>query len=69
MWKQTKWELTKGEDTFEVLDDIFERALAGEMGAVAELTVLGGTATILDSYIVRGARFEGGRRPRGNDVQ
>ncbi|MFF3208322.1 hypothetical protein [Streptomyces sp. NPDC002962] len=53
VWKQT-WELTKGEDTFEVLDDIFERALAGEMGAVAELTVLGGTAAILDSYIIRG---------------
>ncbi|MGW1259991.1 hypothetical protein ACWD5Q_33675 [Streptomyces sp. NPDC002513] len=52
VWKQP-WELTKGEDTFEVLDDILERAVAGETGAVAELTVLGGTAAILDGYITR----------------
>ncbi|MGW4349014.1 hypothetical protein ACWEL8_28635 [Streptomyces sp. NPDC004690] len=52
VWKQP-WKLTKGDDAFEVLDDILKRALAGEEGAVAELTVLGGTAAILDGYITR----------------
>ncbi|MEU1782129.1 hypothetical protein ABZ545_21965 [Streptomyces abikoensis] len=52
VWKQP-WELTKGDDAFGVLDDVLERALGGEEGAVAELTVLGGTAAILDGYITR----------------
>jgi hypothetical protein len=52
VWKRA-WELTKGDDVFEVLDDVLRRALAGEAGAVAELTVLGGTAAILDGYITR----------------
>ncbi|MGW4034557.1 hypothetical protein ACWEFL_35560 [Streptomyces sp. NPDC004838] len=52
VWKQP-WELTKGDDVFGVLDDILKRALAGEEGAVAQLTVLGGTAAILDGYITR----------------
>ncbi|MFH9605464.1 hypothetical protein ACH4MK_32800 [Streptomyces rochei] len=52
VWKQP-WELTEGDDAFGVLDDILERALAGGEDAVAELTVLGGTAAILDGYITR----------------
>ncbi len=36
-----------------MLDDILARALDGDAGAVAELTVLGGTAAILDGYITR----------------
>jgi hypothetical protein len=52
VWKRA-WELTKGDDVFEVLDDVLARALAGEDDAVAELTVLGGTAAILDGYITR----------------
>ncbi|WAZ24385.1 hypothetical protein STRCI_005799 [Streptomyces cinnabarinus] len=52
VWKKP-WELTKGDDVFEVLDDILARALDGDAGAVAELTVLGGTAAILDGYITR----------------
>ncbi|MEU3411296.1 hypothetical protein ABZ760_08490 [Streptomyces sp. NPDC006658] len=52
VWKQP-WELTQGDDAFGVLDDILKRALAGEEDAVAELTVLGGTAAILDGYITR----------------
>ncbi|MEV5010905.1 hypothetical protein [Streptomyces sp. NPDC055692] len=52
VWKQP-WELTKGDDAFEVLDGILKRALAGEESAVAELTVLGGTAAVLDGYITR----------------
>jgi hypothetical protein len=52
VWKQP-WTLTKGSDASEVLDDVLDRALAGEPGAVAELTVLGGTAAILDGYITR----------------
>ncbi|WP_405763934.1 hypothetical protein OHU34_43530 [Streptomyces sp. NBC_00080] len=52
VWKQP-WELTNGDDAFGVLDDILERALGGKEGAVAELTVLGGTAAILDGYITR----------------
>ncbi|MGJ3557988.1 hypothetical protein ACR6C2_00025 [Streptomyces sp. INA 01156] len=52
VWKQP-WELTKGDDVFGVLDDVLARALAGEDDAVAELTVLGGTAALLDGYITR----------------
>lgn len=52
VWKRA-WELTKGDDVFEVLDDVLGRALAGEAAAVAELTVLGGTAAVLDGYITR----------------
>ncbi|MEW2077118.1 MULTISPECIES: hypothetical protein [unclassified Streptomyces] len=52
VWKQP-WTLTKGSNALEVLDDVLDRALAGETGAVAELTVLGGTAAILDGYIAR----------------
>lgn len=52
VWKQP-WELTQGDDVFGVLDDVLARALAGEDDAVAELTVLGGTAAILDGYITR----------------
>ncbi|MDX3186624.1 hypothetical protein ABZ516_32570 [Streptomyces sp. NPDC019826] len=52
VWKQP-WELTLGGEGAEVLDDILGRALADEAGAVAELTVLGGTAAILDGYITR----------------
>ncbi len=52
VWKQ-QWNLTRGSGVSEVLDEILGRALAGEAGAVAELTVLGGTAAILDGYITR----------------
>ncbi|WP_405504661.1 hypothetical protein [Streptomyces anulatus] len=52
VWKQP-WALTQGGEPSEVLDDVLDRALAGEAGAVAELTVLGGTAAILDGYITR----------------
>ncbi|MGV9503916.1 hypothetical protein ACWDQ0_37220 [Streptomyces sp. NPDC003642] len=52
VWKQP-WTLTRGSDASEVLDDVLDRALAGETVAVAELTVLGGTAAILDGYITR----------------
>ncbi|MFE7034573.1 hypothetical protein ACFU9Y_30110, partial [Streptomyces sp. NPDC057621] len=52
VWKQP-WKLTEGSEVSEVLDGILDRALAGEAGAVAELTVLGGTAAILDGYITR----------------
>ncbi|MDL5198607.1 hypothetical protein [Streptomyces sp. ALI-76-A] len=52
VWKQP-WNLTRGSEVSEVLDDILDRALAGEASAVAELTVLGGTAAILDGYITR----------------
>jgi hypothetical protein len=52
VWKQP-WTLTRGSDASEVLDDVLDRALAGETGSVAELTVLGGTAAILDGYITR----------------
>lgn len=52
VWKRP-WELTKGDDVFEVLDTVLARALDGDQGAVAELTVLGGTAAILDGYITR----------------
>ncbi|MER6443487.1 hypothetical protein ABT275_45620 [Streptomyces sp. NPDC001185] len=36
-----------------MLDDILKRAPSGKEGSIAELTVLGGTATILDGYIRR----------------
>jgi hypothetical protein len=52
VWKQP-WELTEGDDVFEVLDDVLARALDGEEGAVAKLTVLIGTAAILDGFITR----------------
>lgn len=52
VWKQP-WELTKGDDAFSVLDGILARALDGQADAVAELTVLGGTAAILDGLITR----------------
>ncbi|MFJ3310350.1 hypothetical protein ACIPSA_46655 [Streptomyces sp. NPDC086549] len=52
VWKQP-WSLTQGSEPSKVLDDLLDRALAGEAGAVAELTVLGGTAAILDGYITR----------------
>lgn len=52
VWKQP-WKLTEGENAFEVLDDVLARALDGLEGAVAELTVLGGTAAILDGFITR----------------
>ncbi|WP_030720236.1 hypothetical protein [Streptomyces griseus] len=52
VWKQP-WELTKGDNAFEVLDDVLARALDGDAGAVAELTVLGGTAAILDGLVTR----------------
>ncbi|WP_109036441.1 hypothetical protein [Streptomyces rubrogriseus] len=52
VWKQP-WALTQGSEPSKVLDDVLDRALAGEAGAVAELTVLGGTAAILDGYITR----------------
>ncbi|MER7756208.1 hypothetical protein [Kitasatospora sp. NPDC097643] len=52
VWKKP-WQLTTGSDALKVLDEILERAEAGEAAAVAELTVLGGTAAILDGYITR----------------
>ncbi|MFE4258264.1 hypothetical protein [Streptomyces sp. NPDC056883] len=68
VWK-SPWELTTGFDPLKVLDDILERAEAGESGAIAELTVLGGTAAILDGYISRdrgsklGATRQSGKAP------
>ncbi|MEU1555617.1 hypothetical protein ABZ517_23275 [Streptomyces scabiei] len=68
VWKQN-WTLTQGSNPIEVLDDILERALAEDQGAVAELTVLGGTAAILDTYITRdrgsklGVKAENGKAP------
>ncbi|OKJ80717.1 hypothetical protein AMK32_23385 [Streptomyces sp. CB01883] len=52
VWKQP-WDLTQGDDAVGVLDVVLDRALAGKADAVAELTVLGGTAAILDGYITR----------------
>ena len=52
VWKQP-WDLTGGTDPLTVLDEVLERALAGYPDAVAELTVLGGTAAILDGLITR----------------
>ncbi|GAA2275691.1 hypothetical protein GCM10009853_032280 [Glycomyces scopariae] len=52
VWKR-HWELTKGEDPKAVLDGILEKALGRDSSAVAELTVLGGTAAMLDSLITR----------------
>ncbi|TXS46996.1 hypothetical protein [Streptomyces sp. t39] len=68
VWKQP-WELSTGDDAFKVLDDIFSKAVNGDTAAVAELTVLGGTAAILDGYITRdrgskvGVTREGGKAP------
>ncbi|MEU8319737.1 hypothetical protein AB0C33_15345 [Nonomuraea sp. NPDC048881] len=52
VWK-TSWALTPGDNPLHVLDDVLERALAGHLDAIAELTVLGGTAAIIDGYITR----------------
>jgi hypothetical protein len=52
VWKR-RWRLTKGSDPVEVLDEILANALAGDDAAIAELTVLGGTAAILRGLITR----------------
>ncbi|MFE3875401.1 hypothetical protein ACFXPX_13495 [Kitasatospora sp. NPDC059146] len=52
VWKRP-WQLTAGSDALQVLDEILKRAENDEAAAVAELTVLGGTAAILDGYITR----------------
>ncbi|MFI6396372.1 hypothetical protein [Nonomuraea sp. NPDC050540] len=52
VWKKP-WTLTRGTNPMEVLDDVLQRALAGHPEAVAELTVLGGTAAIVDGFITR----------------
>ncbi|GGV71433.1 hypothetical protein GCM10010294_30780 [Streptomyces griseoloalbus] len=52
VWKRP-WELTKGSDPMEVLDEILTKALVGDEAAIAELTVLGGTAAILRGLITR----------------
>ncbi|MFF7993453.1 hypothetical protein ACFZDG_27140 [Kitasatospora xanthocidica] len=52
VWKRN-WTLTRGTDALKVLDDILERALLDETNAVAELTVLGGTAAIVSGLITR----------------
>ncbi|HEV2640511.1 MAG TPA: hypothetical protein VGX23_35600 [Actinocrinis sp.] len=52
VWKRD-WKLTRGADALKVLNDILDRALRGEHNAVAELTVLGGTAAILSGFITR----------------
>lgn len=52
VWK-APWNLTTGVDTKAVLDEVFERAVKGEQGAIAELTVLGGTAAMLTGLITR----------------
>lgn len=68
VWKRN-WRLTEGVNPFEVLDAILERALVEDQGAIAELTVLGGTAAILDAYITRdrgsklGVKPENGKAP------
>ncbi|MER7847486.1 hypothetical protein ABTZ03_26495 [Kitasatospora sp. NPDC096077] len=68
VWKQS-WQLTTGDDAFKVLDEIFFKALNGDAAAVAELTVLAGTAAILDGYITRdrgskvGVTRESGKAP------
>ncbi|WP_371640741.1 hypothetical protein [Streptomyces virginiae] len=68
VWKRS-WDLTTGTNPLDVLDDILQRAEAGEHSAIAELTVLGGTAAMLDGYITRdrgsklGATRESGKAP------
>jgi hypothetical protein len=52
VWKRP-WGLTKGSDPVEVLDEILTKALVGDEAAIAELTVLGGTAAILRGLITR----------------
>ncbi|MEU6347174.1 hypothetical protein ABZ883_40270 [Streptomyces sp. NPDC046977] len=47
------WHLTKGEDPVQILDELLAKALAGDLDAVAELTVLGGTAAILEGLLTR----------------
>jgi hypothetical protein len=51
-WK-TPWSLTPGDDVQETLDAILARALDGESSAIAELSVLGGTAAILLTLLTR----------------
>lgn len=52
VWMRT-WKLTKGWDPVEVLDKVLANAVAGDEAAIAELTVLGGTAAILGGLITR----------------
>lgn len=52
VWK-TSWTLTVGADPHAVLDEVLERAVKGEQSAIAELTVLGGTAAMLAGLITR----------------
>ena len=52
VWKKP-WDLTGGTDPLTVLDEVLKRALASYPDAIAELTVLGGTAAILDGLITR----------------
>ncbi|MFI6449646.1 hypothetical protein [Kitasatospora sp. NPDC050543] len=52
VWKRN-WTLTRGSNALNILDDILARALQGEANAVAELTVLGGTAAIVSGFITR----------------
>ncbi|MBB2943285.1 hypothetical protein FB565_002998 [Actinoplanes lutulentus] len=52
VWK-SPWTLTTGDSAQKVLDDILDRALAGESSAIAELSVLGGTAAMLQALLTR----------------
>ncbi|MFJ7258423.1 hypothetical protein ACIQWV_39450 [Streptomyces sp. NPDC098085] len=52
VWK-TSWTLTAGADPQAVLEEVLERAVKGEQSAIAELTVLGGTAAMLAGLITR----------------
>ncbi|MFD9630207.1 hypothetical protein [Streptomyces violascens] len=52
VWKAA-WQLTQGDSAHDVLDEVLHHALAGDDLAIAELTVLGGTAAILDGYSTR----------------
>ncbi|WP_372407451.1 hypothetical protein [Streptomyces luteireticuli] len=65
VWKKP-WQLTKGHNPQDLLDVLLERALERDEAAVAELTVLGGTAAILDGYITRdrGSKESTTRDPR-----
>ena len=65
VWK-LDWHLTCGDNPRAVLDDILAQALQGDGNAVAELTVLGGTAAIISGFITRdrGSKLAAAREPR-----
>ncbi|MDA3627462.1 hypothetical protein OU415_18615 [Saccharopolyspora sp. WRP15-2] len=62
VWKRP-WHLTKGSDPVGVLDEVLAKALGDDEAAVAELTVLGGTAAILSGLITRDRGSKLGVKP------